>query len=110
MCSLARWGGGRVALAVEFVDAAVAAVCNCSARIDSAWGEAADDVRECLCVLAASPDLAAYDDHPNVTHQGDRTVFHGRTVDVMLQLTAVQGPPLGVAVRQIDVRVRATAT
>lgn len=99
-----------MALAIEFPDTAVALTCNSSARVDHEWGAAGVDVRQALCVLAASSTLVAYINHPNVTHEGDRTVFHGRSVDVMIALTAIEGPPPGVSISQIDVRVRVIAT
>lgn len=99
-----------MALAIEFTDAATARTCNRSDQTEREWGEAARDVQESLCVLAESPTLTAYDNHPSVTHEGDRTVFHGRTADVMLGLTAIEGPPPGVSVGHIGVRDRAYIT
>lgn len=99
-----------MSLVVEFPDPGTARRCNTTDDSDRAWGPAGRDVRESLCVLAASPSLLAYDDHPNVAHEGDLTVYKGRTADVMLDLTAIEGPPPGVWVEDIHVRDRVRAT
>lgn len=99
-----------MSLVVSFPDPCIAERCRTTAATDAAWGLAGRDVRESLCVLASSPSLGAYDDHPNVSHEGAQTVYKGRTADVMLELAALEGPPPEVLVKDVDVRDRTRAT
>ncbi len=97
-------------LVVTFSDDRIAHRCNSAVATEQAWGPAARDVRESLCVLASSPDLDAYADHPNVAHEGDSTVYKGRLVDVLLGLVPADGPTPGVQVENIDIRDRRRTT
>ena len=90
-------------LAILFSDQRMGERCNSGMALDQAWGTAAADVRISLSVLSESSDLGAYGRLPNVTNEGDLTVFKGAVADVVLDLTPT-GPPPGVTVRRIDVR------
>lgn len=89
---------------LRFDDAAVAERCNSSSNVTRHWGEAAEDVKAALCVLAAGDDLASYDKLPNVTTEGDLTVFEGTTADVVLDLTETS--PTDIVISGVDVRAR----
>jgi hypothetical protein len=89
---------------IRFADPLVGRRCNSAAAIEREWGAAGADVRESLCVLHGSPTSAAYEAHPNVTTEGDKTVFKGHRADVMLDLTENPGPPPEVVVDDVDVR------
>jgi hypothetical protein len=90
-------------LAVLFSDRRVGERCNSGAALDEAWGVAALDVRVSLSVLSESSDIDAFGRLPNVSNEGDLTVFKGSVADVVLDLTPT-GPPPGVTVHRIDVR------
>ena len=102
--------GAWMSLVVTFSDDRIAHRCNSAVATEQAWGSAARDVRESLCVLASSPGLDAYADHPNVAHEGDLTVYKGRVVDVLLGLSPADGPTPGVQVENIDIRDRGRST
>lgn len=103
-------GGAWMSLVVTFSDDRIAHRCNSAVATDQAWGPAARDVRESLCVLASSPALDAYANHPNVAHEGDLTVYKGRLVDVLLELAPADGPKPGVHMKSIDIRDRGRST
>lgn len=88
---------------LTFDDTCLAERCNSSAAAARHWGEAAPDVMEALCVLAAGADLASYDRLPNVTKEGDLTVFEGMNADVVLELTETT-PSAEIVVTGIAVR------
>jgi hypothetical protein len=59
-----------------------------------------------LDVLATSADVVSYEELPNVSHEGECTVFKGSIAEVVLELAPRKGPPPAVTVTQIDVRGR----
>jgi len=93
-----------VTLTVQFTDPDLRSTCNSADAIRREWGDAAPDVRTSLLVLAECADLEAYGRLPNVTPDGDLTVFKGANAVVVLELRPT-GPPPGVVIREIDVRV-----
>jgi hypothetical protein len=48
----------------------------------------------------------SYEELPNVSHEGECTVFKGSIAEVVLELAPRKGPPPAVTVTQIDVRGR----
>lgn len=99
-----------MSLVVAFPDANIARRCNRAAATEKTWGSAGRDVRESLCVLASSPSLHAYEEHPCVTNEGAVTVFKGQEADVLMTLDPVEGPPQGVNVESIDIRPHTSST
>lgn len=90
-------------LAVQFADPSLCSTCNSAAEVDRTWGDGGRDVRISLSVLAECSDLESYNRLPNVSPEGDATVFQGASVAVVLNLRPT-GPPPGVIVGAIDVR------
>lgn len=91
---------------IRFTDAELRRRCNSAEATEKTWGAAASDVRTSLCVLAACSTATAYEGHPHVTSEGDKTVYKGRVADVILDLSEDPGPPPEVVVEAIDVRAQ----
>lgn len=92
-----------MSLVVQFADASLCSTCNSAVKVDRTWGVAGRDVRISLSVLAECVDLESYSRLPNVSPEGDATVFRGASAAVLLHLRPI-GPPPGVVVGAIDVR------
>jgi len=91
---------------IRFADAELRRRCNSAEATEKAWGSAAGDVRTSLCVLAACPTASAYEAHPHVTSEGDKTVYKGRVADVILDLSEDPGLPPAVVVEAINIRAQ----
>ena len=92
-----------MSLVVQFANASLCSTCNSAAEVDRTWGAAGRDVRSSLSLLAECVDLETYNRLPNVSPEGDASVYRGASAAVILRLRPV-GPPPGVVIRAIDVR------
>ena len=72
---------------VTFSNVDLAATCSRSSSLTARWGDAADDIRLALSVLAASAGLNEFESLSPVHREGDLTVFAGMTHDVTLTLS-----------------------
>lgn len=91
---------------IRFTDAELRRRCNSAEATEKTWGSAAGDVRTSLCLLAACSTASAYEGHPHVTSEGDKTVYKGRVADVILDLSNDPGPPPEVVVEAIGIRAQ----
>jgi hypothetical protein len=74
---------------MTFSDSKIAAICNSHRAIEARWGKHALDVQLALSMLASCSAVDQFEALPNVTTEGDLTMFDGRTARITLTIGTI---------------------